>query len=84
MTEVTTHVDLVHEQPRVAAGEPMSLAATPPRSGYAVSMRICAAGIAPGEIARITALSFALGWESTSGVSIWVTTKGMMSTARIR
>ena len=42
VTEMTTGVDLVEEQLRIAAGDGMSLADTPSRSGHAVECRIYA------------------------------------------
>jgi acetyl/propionyl-CoA carboxylase alpha subunit len=41
-TEVTTGVDLVEEQLRIAAGEGMSLERTPPRNGHAIECRVYA------------------------------------------
>jgi acetyl-CoA carboxylase biotin carboxylase subunit len=42
ITEVTTGIDLVEEQLRIAAGHGMSLEHTPPRNGHAVECRIYA------------------------------------------
>lgn len=61
ITEVTTGVDLVEEQLRIAAGEGMSLDQVPPRNGHAIEFRIYAEDPrtflpSPG---RITRLGFA-------------------------
>jgi acetyl-CoA carboxylase, biotin carboxylase subunit len=58
VTEVTTHVDLVEEQLRIAAGEGMSLQGTPPRNGHAVELRVYAEDPrtflpSPGRITRL-------------------------------
>jgi acetyl-CoA carboxylase biotin carboxylase subunit len=42
VTEMTTGVDLVNEQLRIASGDGMSLSETPPRNGYALECRIYA------------------------------------------
>jgi acetyl-CoA carboxylase, biotin carboxylase subunit len=60
VTEVTTGVDLVEEQLRIAAGTGMSLGETPPRNGHAIEARVYAEDPerflpSPG---RITGLSF--------------------------
>jgi acetyl-CoA carboxylase biotin carboxylase subunit len=65
VTEMTTGVDLVEEQLRIAAGEGMSLEATPPRSGHAVEFRIYAEDPrtflpSPGRISR---LDFDIPWD---------------------
>jgi acetyl-CoA carboxylase, biotin carboxylase subunit len=58
ITEVTTGVDLVEEQLRIAAGQGMSLHRTPPRNGHAVEFRIYAEDPdrflpSPGRITRL-------------------------------
>jgi acetyl-CoA carboxylase biotin carboxylase subunit len=65
ITEVTTHVDLVEEQLRVASGQGLSFEVTPPRNGYAIEARIYAEDPrtflpSPG---RITRLAFDHPWE---------------------
>jgi acetyl-CoA carboxylase, biotin carboxylase subunit len=65
ITEVTTGVDLVEEQLRIAAGQGMSLNRTPPRNGHAVEFRIYAEDPdrflpSPG---RITRLAFDQRWD---------------------
>jgi acetyl-CoA carboxylase, biotin carboxylase subunit len=42
VTEMTTGVDLVEEQLRIAAGEGMSMDGTPPRNGHAIECRVYA------------------------------------------
>jgi acetyl-CoA carboxylase biotin carboxylase subunit len=65
ITEVTTGVDLVEEQLRIAAGQGMSLSRTPPRNGHAIEFRIYAEDPdrflpSPG---RITRLTFDQPWD---------------------
>ena len=65
VTEMTTGVDLVAEQLRIASGDGMSLRETPARNGHAIECRIYAEDPktflpSPG---RITRLDFDLPWE---------------------
>jgi acetyl-CoA carboxylase, biotin carboxylase subunit len=65
ITEVTTGVDIVEEQLRIAAGQGMSLSRTPPRNGHAIEFRIYAEDPdrflpSPG---RITRLAFDQPWD---------------------
>jgi acetyl-CoA carboxylase biotin carboxylase subunit len=65
ITEVTTHVDLVEEQLRVASGQGLSFEVAPPRNGFAMEARIYAEDPrtflpSPG---RITRLAFDQPWE---------------------
>jgi acetyl-CoA carboxylase biotin carboxylase subunit len=58
VTEMTTGVDLVEEQLRIASGDGMSLVDTPPRNGYAIECRIYAEDPktflpSPGRITRL-------------------------------
>jgi acetyl-CoA carboxylase, biotin carboxylase subunit len=58
VTEVTTGVDLVEEQLRIAAGRGMSLGDRPPRNGHAIECRIYAEDPktflpAPGKISHL-------------------------------
>jgi acetyl-CoA carboxylase, biotin carboxylase subunit len=67
LTEITTGVDLVEEQLRIASGEGMSLTATPARHGHAIEFRVYAEDPrtflpSPGRIDR---LEFDLPWESS-------------------
>jgi acetyl-CoA carboxylase biotin carboxylase subunit len=66
VTEMTTGLDLVEEQLRVAAGEGLSFHDTPARNGHAIELRLYAEDPrtflpAPG---RITGLQFANPWNS--------------------
>jgi len=42
VTELTTGLDLVREQIRIARGEPLGYAAAPPQRGWAIEVRLCA------------------------------------------
>jgi acetyl/propionyl-CoA carboxylase alpha subunit len=42
VTELTTGLDLVREQIRIARGEPLGYAAAPPQQGWAIEVRLCA------------------------------------------
>ena len=42
VTELTTGLDLVREQIRIARGEPLGYAAAPPQRGAAIEVRLCA------------------------------------------
>ena len=42
VTELTTGLDLVREQIRVARGEPLGYSAAPPQKGWAIEVRLCA------------------------------------------
>ncbi|MCA1727086.1 MAG: ATP-grasp domain-containing protein [Actinobacteria bacterium] len=58
VTEMTTALDLVEEQLRIASGEGMSVEATPPRNGHAIECRVYAEDPksflpAPGTIAEL-------------------------------
>ena len=42
VTELTTGLDLVREQIRIARGEPLGYTAAPPQRGWAIEIRLCA------------------------------------------
>src|SRR5204863_1202173 len=42
VTELTTGLDLVREQIRIARGEPLGYDAAPPQRGWAIEVRLCA------------------------------------------
>ncbi|MEJ7601017.1 MAG: biotin carboxylase N-terminal domain-containing protein [Kofleriaceae bacterium] len=42
VTELTTGLDLVREQIRIARGEPLGYEAAPPQRGWAIEVRLCA------------------------------------------
>ncbi|HEY4243397.1 MAG TPA: biotin carboxylase N-terminal domain-containing protein [Kofleriaceae bacterium] len=42
VTELTTGLDLVREQIRIARGEPLGYASAPPQRGWAIEVRLCA------------------------------------------
>jgi acyl-CoA carboxylase subunit alpha len=42
VTELTTGLDLVREQIRIARGEPLGYSAAPPQRGWAIEVRLCA------------------------------------------
>ncbi|MGE0866965.1 MAG: biotin carboxylase N-terminal domain-containing protein [Kofleriaceae bacterium] len=42
VTELTTGIDLVREQIRIARGEPLGYDAPPPQRGWAIEVRLCA------------------------------------------
>ncbi len=42
VTELTTGLDLVREQIRIARGEPLGYTAAPPQQGWAIEVRLCA------------------------------------------
>src|SRR6185369_3887106 len=42
VTELTTGLDLVREQIRIARGEPLGYATAPPQRGWAIEVRLCA------------------------------------------
>jgi 3-methylcrotonyl-CoA carboxylase alpha subunit len=42
VTELTTGIDLVREQIRIARGEPLGYDAAPPQRGWAIEVRLCA------------------------------------------
>jgi 3-methylcrotonyl-CoA carboxylase alpha subunit len=42
VTELTTGLDLVREQIRIARGEPLGYPAAPPQRGWAIEVRLCA------------------------------------------
>jgi 3-methylcrotonyl-CoA carboxylase alpha subunit len=42
VTELTTGLDLVREQIRIARGEPLGYTAAPPQRGWAIEVRLCA------------------------------------------
>jgi 3-methylcrotonyl-CoA carboxylase alpha subunit len=42
VTELTTGLDLVREQIRIARGEPLGYAVAPPQRGWAIEVRLCA------------------------------------------
>jgi propionyl-CoA carboxylase alpha chain len=42
VTELTTGLDLVREQIRIARGEPLGYSAAPPQQGWAIEVRLCA------------------------------------------
>jgi len=42
VTELTTGLDLVREQIRIARGEPLGYMAAPPQQGWAIEVRLCA------------------------------------------
>jgi acetyl/propionyl-CoA carboxylase alpha subunit len=42
VTELTTGLDIVREQIRIARGEPIGLLAAPPQRGWAIEVRLCA------------------------------------------
>src|SRR4029079_7252551 len=59
VSELVTGIDIVHEQLRIAAGEPLSRTGRAPRSGHAIEIRINAEDPAhdlapsPGRIERL-------------------------------
>ncbi len=61
VSELVTGIDIVHQQLRIAAGEPLSLTGRAPRSGHAIEVRINAEdptqdfAPSPGKVERLRA-----------------------------
>jgi acetyl-CoA carboxylase biotin carboxylase subunit len=85
-TEMTTGVDIVEEQLRIAAGEGLSFEATPPRRGHAIECRVYAEDPgtflpSPGRIATMSLpwrepaafprVRFDMGYDSGDEVSMF-------------